>query len=66
MMNTVSEQSFEKALDKIRKLSKQNAALKRENERIQTIVNGAIAGLDREKYPAFGQLLDALLTAESP
>ena len=28
MMNTVSEQSFERALDKIRELSKQNAALK--------------------------------------
>ena len=37
-MNTVSERSFEKALDKIRELSKHNAALKRENEALKASI----------------------------
>ena len=44
-MNTVSEQSFEKALDKIRELSKQNAELKQENEEMRRGLK-AIAGKD--------------------
>ena len=55
---------IEELLADLAEAREENSALKRESGRIQTIVNGAIAGLDREKYPAFGQLLDALLTAE--
>ena len=33
-------------------------------ERTQILVNGALAGLDRGKYPSFGQLLDAILAEQ--
>ena len=47
-MNMVSEQSFEKALDKIRELSKQNAALLEALQNITFIVKGSKAQMENQ------------------
>jgi len=62
-MNRVSEESFEKALDKIRSLARSNAELKKENKRLLKIERATKLYLEHGE-PELADELDALLIAK--